>query len=155
MTVIIQIWKCNSLSFYTDNDSRSLSILVPASLAHTNVQRTARWNTFVPSGFSWETHTRTHTLSLCRRTANDGAQERREKNSSECMCDAIPDGAWYSEHPAKLKIDRINRVARTIHWVWDPLRHILVPIFCCYSVHFGSYLPSKIRTDGVFRMKLG
>lgn len=59
--------------------------------------------------------THAHTLSLCRRTANDGAQERREKNSSECMCDAIPDGAWYSEHPAKLKIDRINRVARTIH----------------------------------------
>lgn len=38
-----------------------------------------------------------------RWVTEDNRKEGKEKkkNSSECMCDAIPDSAWYGEHPYK------------------------------------------------------
>lgn len=103
------------LSIFTGNDSRSLRILVPASSAHMNVQRTARWNTFVPSGSTGKrTHVHMYALWMNSKRWVTEDNRKEEKRTAVSACVTL---SPIAPGMANTLTGRIIRVAGIIHRV--------------------------------------
>lgn len=107
------------LSIFTGNDSRSLRILVPASSAHMNVQRTARWNTFVPSGSTGKrTHVHMYALWMNSKRWVTEDNRKEEKRTAVSACVTLsPIAPGMANTLTKPRTGRIIRVAGIIHRV--------------------------------------